>query len=213
MEGLPRNPDEHRRTKRCSSGKSQDPLLVIGLTVAQFSKGPGPIRDWEPDQDPVESPKRFPATVDVVLAAICVILSEFAFRILPEGSLVRLALVVPVLFFAPGYLLLQACLVPARPVANRVIHAVFSTILSPSLIAVLALMAALVPGAFKPGIIVFIVTVASLLCATIALLRRYHHAQRAVREFESFTPTRHHTSTQASSPVVAPSISPPRRSP
>src|ERR1051325_4532222 len=58
-------------------------------------------------------------TLDVWIAALAAIVAAFAFSELPAGSALRVLLVAPVLLWAPGYLLLEACLGrPPRPEAR-----------------------------------------------------------------------------------------------
>ena len=62
------------------------------------------------------------ASLDLAVCAVLVLLASLAFIALPEGSLLRLALGLTVLFFAPGYLLIEACAGPAesRHVEHRI---------------------------------------------------------------------------------------------
>ncbi len=91
---------------------------------------------------------------------------------LPEGSVARAAIAMPVLLVVPGYLLLQALFVPAGRTRTRLVHALIALGVSPALIGLLALSTVMVPGGFTAGAIFTMVTLTSLLLAAIALVRR-----------------------------------------
>ncbi len=109
--------------------------------------------------------------LDVVLAMVAIVAAAAAAFLIPDGTIVRWALAIPVLLVVPGYLLLQAILVPAKPVSSRGVHALLSLGISPPLVGLLALTTALF-GAFHAGPIIAVVTGACLLLGVTALLRR-----------------------------------------
>jgi uncharacterized membrane protein len=113
------------------------------------------------------------ASTDVILAMLFVVTSAFAVAALPDGSTLRLALSVPVLLVAPGYLLLQALLVPARPAGQRWLHAFVSVGLTPAIVGLLAVSMAWIWDGLTPQGIVTTVTVACMAFAAIALYRRW----------------------------------------
>lgn len=111
-------------------------------------------------------------TLDIVIAAALVVIAAFATAILPEGSIARIVMVLPVLFFAPGYLLLQALPIPIFSSWSRTVHGFLAIGISPAIVGLLALSTSLVPGGFKPVPIITVVTLVSLALAAAALYRR-----------------------------------------
>lgn len=95
-----------------------------------------------------------------------------AFASLPDGSPLRVLLAAGVLFFAPGYLLLQALPIPHTSRWSRATHAFLAIGISPAIVGLLALGTAMVPGGFRPGPIVAVVTLACLGFAGVAWYRR-----------------------------------------
>lgn len=143
--------------------------------------------------DGVESPtesgqranwSRLKRSTDVLAGAGLAVLALLAAIALPDGSTLRLAIVLPILLLAPGYLLLQALLVPTRSLADRGRHLLVSVGLSPAVLGLLALTTAIVPGGFKPASILAVVTAGSLLFAGIALRRRWSRASVLAGEDE-----------------------------
>lgn len=110
------------------------------------------------------------------MVGLLVIIGVLAAVALPEGNLLRFVLALPVLFFAPGYLLLQA-LIPAGPESRRMWHALVAVGLSPVLVGLLALSTALVPGGFKPLPILIVVTLGSLVLLGLAAYRRMSRSE------------------------------------
>lgn len=84
----------------------------------------------------------------------------------------RMAVTLPVLLLAPGYLLLQAVVVPPAKGAGLLRQLLACLGISPAVVGLLALSTAIVAGAFKPLVIVAAVTVGCLAFATIAIQRR-----------------------------------------
>lgn len=117
------------------------------------------------------APSRARSLPDVVLAALLA-LAAAAATALPPGSTLRIALAMPVLFLVPGYLLMQALVVPAAPWRQRGIHLLMGLGLSPVVTALAALATSFVSGAFRPGVLVAVVTLVSLLLAGVATFRR-----------------------------------------
>lgn len=109
---------------------------------------------------------------DVVLAAAAATAAAFAAALLPPGSALRVLLAWPLLLVVPGFLLLQALVVPVAVGRRRFSHALVAVGISPALVGLLALATALVPGGFRPLSIVSVVTGACLLLAAVALVRR-----------------------------------------
>lgn len=110
--------------------------------------------------------------VDLLAGVALTFVAVFAVVFLPAGSLLRAFLAAPVLFVVPGYLLIQALVVPAASIRSRVVHGLVALGVSPGVVGLLALSTAVVDGGFRPIPIVTVVTVASLLFAGIALYRR-----------------------------------------
>lgn len=131
-----------------------------------------PQTEDTPKTPPPERP--VPGQFDVYLAGALALLGAFAVAALPDGSALRIALVLPVLFFAPGYLLLQALPIPRVRRWSHGVHALLAIGVSPAIVGLLALSTALIPGGFRPAPIVTVVTVASLALAAVALYRRHN---------------------------------------
>lgn len=124
------------------------------------------------------------ASADLLLAAALALAAGAAALMLPDGSTLRLALVLPILLLAPGYLLLQALIVPARSMTDRGRHLLLSLGVSPAVLGLLALSTAIVPGGFTPGAIVLVVTVGCVLLAGIGFQRRRAKARVVADEDE-----------------------------
>lgn len=109
---------------------------------------------------------------DILIAMVLVLVGTFAALVLPEGNTPRLLLALPVLFFAPGYLLIQAALGHRSTRSARGWHAALAVGVSPPVIGILALLTAAVPGGFRMTPIILSVTVGSVGLALLALYRR-----------------------------------------
>lgn len=116
--------------------------------------------------------------LDVLVASGLLLVGAFA-TTLPVGPL-RLVLVLPVLLFAPGFLLLQAFVVPAARGTKLLWQGLASLGLSPALVGLLALSTAIVQGGFKLGAILALVTLGGLGLAGTAIARRRAAARAAV---------------------------------
>lgn len=136
------------------------------------------------EADPSGSGRQWTRSVDLLVAAGLMVLAAIVALVLPDGSMLRLAIVVPILLLAPGYLLLQALLVPARSAATRGRHLVLSLGVSPALLGLLALSTALVPGGFKQGAILGVVTVGSIVLGAVGFRRRRAKAHVLAAEDE-----------------------------
>lgn len=134
---------------------------------ASPSRAPPP-----PTHEPAAGPGGASRTVDLVVAVLLVLLAASVAWVRPEGDTLRLVVAAPIVLVVPGYLVLQAAFVPARPARQRAIHALFAVGLSPIVLGLLALTTALVPSGFQTGPIVAAVTVACLALAGVAGYRR-----------------------------------------
>lgn len=114
---------------------------------------------------------RWARSLDIAIVGLLVVVGAVAATTLAEGNALRLALTLPVLFFAPGYLLLEA-FVPAATEVRRAWHALVAVGLSPVLVGLLALSTALIPGGFRPLSIIAVVTLGSLVLMGFAMYRR-----------------------------------------
>lgn len=110
--------------------------------------------------------------IDLVIAVAIALGGALAFTSLPGGSPLRVVLAAGVLFFAPGYLLLQALPIPHITRWSRATHAFLAVGISPAIVGLLALGTAMIPGGFRPGPIVAVVTLACLGFAGVAWYRR-----------------------------------------
>lgn len=109
---------------------------------------------------------------DLLACCILVAAACAAYAWLPGGSALRLALALPVLFFAPGYLLVEAVAGPATTAASRAVRALVALGTSPAIVGLLALGAAVLPGGFRPVPILALIAVACAAMAAAALWRR-----------------------------------------
>lgn len=116
---------------------------------------------------------------DLLAGAALALGAALAYASLPDGSILRVALVAPVLLVVPGYLLLQAVVVPRTTGRARLVHALAALGISPAVVGLLALSTALVPGGFRPASMVTAVTGACLVLAVVASRRRSEAARRA----------------------------------
>jgi hypothetical protein len=134
---------------------------------------PGPPAVDPPVADPPKAPVRAPslAWADLAVAAAACIAAAAATMWMPAG-LPRAILAFSVLAIAPGYLLIQAVLVPARPVADRLGHCAYALGVSPAYLGLVALTTVFSPNGFRPKAIVAVTLVASLALAAAALARR-----------------------------------------
>jgi hypothetical protein len=119
-------------------------------------------------------PKRTAASwpvLDIVGASLLAVLAAAASAYLEPGPL-RLALTLPMLLFVPGYLLLQAFVVPAATGAARGWQALASFGISPALVGTFALLTAVVEGGFRLGAIVALSLFGCLALGAAGLVRR-----------------------------------------
>lgn len=123
-----------------------------------------------------------PGRLDLVACAALAVLAGVAFLSLPGGSVLRMALAFSVLFFVPGYLLVEAAAGPARRSGSRAVRALLAIGVSPPLVGLLALATAILPGGFRAGPIVALLCVACLSLAAAAAWRRGAHAPTTVPE-------------------------------
>lgn len=109
---------------------------------------------------------------DVLVSTGLVVLAAAVALTLPTSSTMRAVLTLPVLFVAPGYLLLQSILVPARRPRRRLLHAVLGLGISPPLLGLMALSTIVLPGTFTPNAIIAAVTLGCLALGSLAVFRR-----------------------------------------
>ena len=109
-----------------------------------------------------------------VLVAVGVLLVAAVLATVGDGAgVVRYLFAGLVVFLVPGYLLLEALLPSNQPGAPpRAWRLAAAVGLSPALVGLLALATALVPGAFRPGTIIAVITLACIAFAAVAVLRR-----------------------------------------
>lgn len=117
-----------------------------------------------------------PDVRDLLLAAAAPVLAALLMVLVPDGNVVRIALAGAVVFLAPGYLLLEAT-APAGGAGERGREArpwrlAMALGLSPAVVALVALAAALVPGGFRPLPIAGAVALVCVALAAVALRRR-----------------------------------------
>lgn len=109
--------------------------------------------------------------LDLAVAALACIAAAAAAMWMSPG-LPRALLAFGVLAIAPGYLLMQAVLVPTRPVADRLGHCAYALGISPAYLGIVALTTTFAPNGFRPKAIVAVTLAASLALALAALARR-----------------------------------------
>lgn len=115
--------------------------------------------------------------LDLVAAVLWAALAGAAFLLLPDGSILRVILAVGVLFLVPGYLVIEAVAGIASSPHQRSVRALVAFGVSPPIVGLLALATAIIPGAFKPLPIVATITVACVIFAAFAMLRRLSAVQ------------------------------------
>src|SRR5687767_9846630 len=102
---------------------------------------------------------------DLLGCCALVAVACIAFAGLADGDALRMAFALPALFFAPGYLLIEAVAGPATASTQRAVRALLAIGVSPALVGLVALAAAVLPAGFRPGPIVILLAVA---CGTLA---------------------------------------------
>jgi uncharacterized membrane protein len=120
------------------------------------------------------------------------VVAAWAALALPEGSLLRLALAMPMVFWIPGYLVLEA-MAPRGPrgQSDRAWRAAAAIAVSPAVAGLAALATALYPGGFRPAAIVGMITAVCLVAAAQATRRRWLASPRsASRPHEADAPDR-----------------------
>lgn len=115
--------------------------------------------------------------IDLIAACVLALLAGLAYLLLPGGSILRVALALSVLFFAPGYLLIEATARQATEKSQRLVRAWIAVGVSPAIVGLLALATVALPGGFRPASIVGTVTVACFALGGIALGRRRRAAR------------------------------------
>lgn len=130
---------------------------------------------WFPWTHHATSPRAEGGVLDLVLAAALALVAALLASMGPASAgPLRLALAATVVFFVPGYLLLEAAL-PRRSLeggTSWAFRAAMAIGLSPALVALAALSTALVPGAFRAPVIVAVVSLLCVALAGVAVVRR-----------------------------------------
>lgn len=116
---------------------------------------------------------------DLALALVLLGVAALAAWRLHPGPL-RTALTLPALAVVPGYVLLQAAIVPARPPVARLGHALFALGLSPAYLALAALTTTFAAHGFRAGPILGVAFGGTAILAAAAIVRR-----RAWRQAEA----------------------------
>ncbi len=111
-----------------------------------------------------------PPRQDLGVAVLASLAAAGAVAVLPDGSLLRIAVAAPAILVVPGYLLLEATSSP--PGDHRLRNLLGGLGVSPVLVGLLALSTALVRGGFRPLPIVAVTTLACVVLAVIAGARR-----------------------------------------
>lgn len=120
--------------------------------------------------------------LDVLTCAALAGLACLAALMLPEGSVLRLVLGISVLFFVPGYLLIEAAAGPVRSASSRARRSLLAIGMSPATVGLLALATAGLPGGFRAGPIVLLFAVACFGLAGAALWRRRAHVRQTAAQ-------------------------------
>ena len=126
-----------------------------------------------PRRQPAFALRDWLGLADLAAAGAVTLLAAAAQMLLPAGSWLRVGLACAILFFVPGYLLVEAAVGPALGVRRRLARAAFAVGLSPPVVGLLALATALAPHGFRSWAIVVSVTSACLVLAGVAALRRF----------------------------------------
>jgi hypothetical protein len=148
--------------------------------------------------------RRFFEILDIGVALALALVGTFAVGAFDDGSTARVVLVAPILLFAPGYLLLQALLVPARSARTRLLHGVLSIGISLAVVGLVSLTAAVVRGGFRPAVIVALVTLTCIALAATATYRRLYQRAPLVTAPDASTPRIQGVPVAASRPMRRP---------
>lgn len=130
---------------------------------------------WMDDGRPMSTWAR---SWDLLACCALVACACAAFVGLAEGAAMRMAFALPVLFFVPGYLLIEAVAGPAKASTGRAVRALLAIGVSPALVGLLALGAAVLPAGFRPAPIVILLAVACGVLAVAGVWRRKMPASR-----------------------------------
>lgn len=109
--------------------------------------------------------------LDIAIATSLGVAATAAAVSLPPGSL-RMLLALPMVLFVPGYLLLQAFVVPAAEGRARLWQVLASIGISPAVLGLMALSTSIVEGGFRLGAILAMTTLGCLALAATAVMRR-----------------------------------------
>lgn len=104
-----------------------------------------------------------------------VLLAGLAFLTLSGGSVLRVILSATILFFVPGYLLMEAAVGSAATLRSSFLRIGLAIGISPALVGLLALATSLLPPGFRPGTIVAAVTLGCFALAGVAAWRQPIH--------------------------------------
>jgi uncharacterized membrane protein len=151
---------------------------------------------------------RLVQSFDILLATAAALLAAAAVLYLPAGGPLRLAIVIPVLLLVPGFLLIEAAVGRAASPGRRALRLAVALGASPAVVGLLALSTAIVPGGFRSGVIVAVVTVGCLLMGGLAIYRRSVRPQAAPgtdgpRAAEA-VPSEASTSSYEAAPIAVP---------
>lgn len=113
-----------------------------------------------------------PRFLDLLACCALVASACAAYAWLPGGSALRMAAAISVLFFAPGYLLIEAVAGPVKSSGARVVRAFLAIGVSPAIVGLLALGAGVLPGGFRPVPILILLAVACGALAVAGFWRR-----------------------------------------
>lgn len=113
------------------------------------------------------------SALDLAAAFALAVVAALGFAFLGEGSALRLALTLPILFFVPGYLLIETVAGRAHGLQSRLVRGLVAIGVSPAIVGLLALSTALLPGGFRAATIVVVVTVTCFVLAGVAVWRRW----------------------------------------
>lgn len=123
-----------------------------------------------------------------------------------EAGLARTLLALPMLLFVPGYLLLQAFVVPAATGPGRGWQVLASLGISPAVVGLLSLMTSIVDGGFRLGAILALTAFGTLAFGVAALVRRnaLANASPTAKPADSARPAAAHAAATAKSGPTRP---------
>ncbi|MEA3166596.1 MAG: hypothetical protein QOJ26_1468 [Thermoplasmata archaeon] len=127
------------------------------------------------------SSRRALGAIDLAVAVVLALSAGLAFAFLPDGSVLRVALGLAMVFLVPGYLLIEAAAPVTSEPRRRMLRICLAVGVSPVVLGLLALATAALPGGFHSASIVGLSSLVCVAAAAVAFLRRRSSATSDAR--------------------------------